>query len=145
MLMSKKLKPGQPGAKRLVGQSGQRLVCVRYRYDASQHKQFKTVELIVEESAWTPPAAPMTEPIMVGLRVGINEIAIQRQIKQAGGKGNRQLQVWEILSDQTIALGLKDRIQNLEVSTNRHQPVTGMQTAEVSTTRHPCLLIDMGV
>jgi hypothetical protein len=43
--------------------------------------------------------------------------------------------VWEILSDQAIALGFKDRIQNPEVSNNRHQPITDMRTAEVSNTR----------
>jgi hypothetical protein len=47
MLISKKLKPGQPGTKRLVTQYGRRQVCARYRYDAEQRKHFKTVELIV--------------------------------------------------------------------------------------------------
>jgi hypothetical protein len=49
MLMSKKLKPGQPATRRLVNQYGARLVCVRYRYNAAQGKRFKTVELIIEE------------------------------------------------------------------------------------------------
>jgi hypothetical protein len=43
--------------------------------------------------------------------------------------------VWEILSDQAIALGLQDRIQNPEVSTNRHQTKTDMRTMQVSNTR----------
>jgi hypothetical protein len=34
LLTSKKLKPGQPGIKRLATQYGACLVCVRYRYDA---------------------------------------------------------------------------------------------------------------
>jgi len=34
LLMSKKLKPGQPGIKLLTTQYGARLACVRYRYDA---------------------------------------------------------------------------------------------------------------
>jgi hypothetical protein len=44
-----KLNPGQRGTKKLVSQYGDRLVCVRYRYDAQQKKRFKTVELIVDE------------------------------------------------------------------------------------------------
>ena len=50
------LKPGQKGTKQLLAQYGDRLVCVRYRYDAQQQKRFKTVELIVAEREWNPPA-----------------------------------------------------------------------------------------
>ena len=48
------LHPGQDGAKRMQAQYGDRLVCVRYRYDERRQKRFKTVELIVEESDWAP-------------------------------------------------------------------------------------------
>ena len=41
--------PGQRGAKKLLTQYGDRLVCVRYRYDEQRQKRLKTVELIVEE------------------------------------------------------------------------------------------------
>src|SRR3990167_7198550 len=37
------LKPGQKGAKQLLAQYGDRLICVRYRYDAQRKKRFKTV------------------------------------------------------------------------------------------------------
>ncbi|HMV82493.1 MAG TPA: hypothetical protein PLD20_19680 [Blastocatellia bacterium] len=127
------LVPGQKGTKKFLDHYGEKLICVRYRYDERRRKRMTTVEIIVEESAWTPPA--IAEPVIVGLRVGINEVAVQRQIKQAGGKWNRQLQVWEILSDRAIALGLTDRIQNPEVSNSRHQPVTDKRTVEVSNTR----------
>jgi hypothetical protein len=43
------LKPGQKGTKRLLEQYGDRLICVRYRYDAQQPRRFKTVELVVDE------------------------------------------------------------------------------------------------
>jgi hypothetical protein len=43
------LHPHQRGAKQLLAQYGDRLVCVRYRYDESRKKRFKTVEVIVEE------------------------------------------------------------------------------------------------
>ncbi len=36
------LKPGQKGTKQLVTQYGDRLVCVRYRYDAQRKKRLKT-------------------------------------------------------------------------------------------------------
>ena len=129
------LVPGQKGTKKFLDHYGEKLICVRYRYDEQQRKRVTTVEIIVEESAWTPPAAPIPEPIIVGLRVGLNEVTVQRQIKQAGGKWNRQQQVWVILYDRAIALGLKDRIQTPEVSNSRHQPIADKRTVQVSNTR----------
>ncbi|MEP7339292.1 MAG: hypothetical protein ABI977_16265 [Acidobacteriota bacterium] len=125
------LTPGQEGTKKVPDHYGEKLIYVRYRYYEQRRKRVTTVEIIVEESAWTPPSAPITEPLIVGLRIGINEVNVQRRIKQAGGKWNRQQQLWEIPSDQAIALGLKDRIQNLEVSTIRHQSTTDEQAVEV--------------
>ena len=42
-------KPGERGTQRLVAEYGERLVCVRYRYDLARNKRYKTVELIVAE------------------------------------------------------------------------------------------------
>ncbi|MGQ9480368.1 hypothetical protein [Chloroflexus sp.] len=49
-----KLKPGQRGTKKLQAMYGDRLVCVRYRYDIETGRRFKTIELIVDEKAWSP-------------------------------------------------------------------------------------------
>ena len=49
-----KLKPGQRGTKHLLKQFGDRLVCVRYRYDEKARKRYKTVELIESEEPWNP-------------------------------------------------------------------------------------------
>lgn len=49
-----KLKPGQRGAKKESIKYGSALVCVRYRYDTELHKRYKTVELIIDETDWTP-------------------------------------------------------------------------------------------
>jgi hypothetical protein len=38
---------------------------LRYRYDAEQHKRFKTVELIVEESLWQPLAKAIPDEEIV--------------------------------------------------------------------------------
>ncbi len=48
------LVPGQKGTKKFLDHYGEKLICVRYRYDEQQRKRVTTVELIVEESAWTP-------------------------------------------------------------------------------------------
>jgi hypothetical protein len=114
------LVPGQKGAKKYLDHYGEKLLCVRYRYDEQQRQRVTTVEIVVAESAWTPPSAPSVELVIVSLRVGLNALAIQRLVKQAGGKWHRPLQVWEISSDQAAALGLTERRQKLEVSTSRH-------------------------
>ncbi len=64
------LKPGQKGTKQLFAQYGDRLLCVRYRYDAQRKKRFKTVELIVAERDWEPPLPRFAAEASVGVRVG---------------------------------------------------------------------------
>ncbi|MGH9938950.1 MAG: hypothetical protein ACREAM_22150 [Blastocatellia bacterium] len=48
MRITRKVAPGQKGAKRLLDQYGAKLLCVRYRYDSEKRKRFKTIELIIE-------------------------------------------------------------------------------------------------
>src|SRR5262249_43477914 len=64
-----------------------RLVCVRYRYDAQQKKRFKTVEIIVAEREWDPPAPRFTADTIVGVRVGFAEADLRDRVKQAVGSG----------------------------------------------------------
>jgi hypothetical protein len=49
------LPPDQDGAKQLRERYGDCLVCVRYRYDEVKKQRWKTIELIIEKSAWKPP------------------------------------------------------------------------------------------
>src|SRR5665647_1811719 len=48
------LKPGQKGTRRLVEQFGDKLLCVRYRYDEIRQVRMKTVEIIVDERPINP-------------------------------------------------------------------------------------------
>jgi hypothetical protein len=104
------LHPHQRGAKQLLAQYGNRLVCVRYRYDEQHKKRFKTVELIVEERAWDPDADKWQADSLVPVRVTVTEFALRQQIKRVGGKWNPQRGVWEVRYDHVRALGLTDRI-----------------------------------
>jgi hypothetical protein len=54
MITRLKLKPGQKGTKKLAAEYGDALVCVRYRYDRASCMRAKTVEIIVEKTAWYP-------------------------------------------------------------------------------------------
>ena len=88
------LKPGQKGTKRLLEQYGDSLICVRYRYDAETQKQYKTVEIIVSESEWTPPPTKYPDGTLVPLKIGIKETALQEQVRSVGGRWNKEQKVW---------------------------------------------------
>ena len=97
-------------ARSILAQYGDRLICVRYRYDAQRKKRFKTVELLVAERDWEPPRPRFAHDQIVGLRVPFADVAVRDRVKQAGGTWNPQRRVWELRYDRTIALGLEDRI-----------------------------------
>src|SRR5215471_20315786 len=87
------LKPGQKGTRQLLSQYGDRLVCVRYRYDAQQKERFKTVELIVAERERELPPPRFAADTIVAVRVSFAEVELREQVKQTGGKWNRSRKV----------------------------------------------------
>lgn len=90
------LKPGQNGTKKFVEKYGDTLVCVRYRYDAEKRKQYKTIEIIVSESDWTPPPSRFSDSMLVSLKIGIKETAAQEQVKAVGGRWDREKKFWYV-------------------------------------------------
>ena len=106
-----KLQPGMRGTKKLVTKYGDRLVCVRYRYDEAQGKRYKTVELIEEEVAWVPLSAPEISPErIVAVQVAYSETDLRQQVKAAGGRWNGVQKVWELRYDQVVRLNLIERL-----------------------------------
>jgi hypothetical protein len=91
-----KLKPGQRGTKKLLDQYGDALVCVRYRYYREKRKQFKTIEIIVSESDWIPPAPKYADSDLVALHIGYEEKSAQERARSLGGHWDRQQKVWLI-------------------------------------------------
>ena len=104
------LKPGQRGTKQLLAQYGDRLICVRYRYDAERKKRFKTVEILVAERDWEPPRPRFADDQIVGLRVAFADVAVRERVKQAGGTWNPERRVWLLRYERVVALGLSGRI-----------------------------------
>jgi hypothetical protein len=104
------LRPGQAGTKQLVVQYGDRLVCVRYRYDPQQKKRVKTVELVIEEIDWVPTPGKRAWNATVGIRITPKEKALQRKVKAAGGKWNLPQKLWELPYHTVLELGLQERI-----------------------------------
>ncbi len=116
----------QKGAKRLTREYGDRLVCVRYRYDEQAGKRYTTVELIVDEAAWKPQHKRCTAETIVGLRVEWRETKLQQAIKAAGGRWNKVRRVWELCYGEVVLLKLEERIEDdlTEVSNSRNRKVS---------------------
>lgn len=87
------LKPGAPGTKKLVAEYGSRLVCVRYRYDQSSGRRFKTVEVIIEDRPWTPCPEPFE---YVHVAVPNKPGRTRTAIKRLGGTWHAQTRTWRI-------------------------------------------------
>ena len=114
-------KPGQKGTEKLVRQYGEKLVCVRYRYDPLRHKRYKTAEIIVSESDWQPetdwlrtepqPSLPpkQTTP-WVGVRLQYHERDLQQQVRSIGGHWNPQKKLWFAPEWHVKQIGLGHRI-----------------------------------
>ena len=110
----KKLKPGTPGTLRWVERFGDKLMCVRYRVDATTGRRHTTVELLVEERAINRQA-PAEQQRPVFLRVGAAEKDLQYQIKNAGGTWNPQARLWVLPYSKAKTLKLVSRIvKNVE-------------------------------
>ncbi len=112
------LKPGQRGTKQLVEDYGDRLVCVRYRYDAAQGKRYKTVELIEETADWVPPQKEIAPETIVAVRVAFTEKELQQQVAAAGGKWDGVQLVWRLPYEQVVRLGLAERLVDNPVAIN---------------------------
>lgn len=72
----KKLAVSSRGAIKLAQQFGETLVCVRHRVDSKGEFRYTTVELLVDKA----PIRPRVEA-MVGVRIGGNELSLQRVVK----------------------------------------------------------------
>ena len=106
------LVPGQNGTKKLLARYGERLVCVRYRYDAARKVRHKTVELIVETTPWAPNRRnPRREPEdLVAVRIGFSETALRERIKAAGAIWRPRQCLWEVDWKTVQELDLRDRV-----------------------------------
>ena len=131
------LQPHQDGAEQLREQYGEQLVCVRYRYNETTKERWKTVELIIDKSAWEPPKPQWQVDTLVAVQVAVQERTVRQQVKAAGGKWNPKEVVWELLYGQVVALGLTARIVTKREEREReaHLSVDGTAREPPSTCR----------
>ncbi len=106
-----KLNPGQRGTKKLVTKYGERLVCVRYRYDEEKKKRYKTVELVEEVVDWEPKKQVISPLDKVAyVKVAWGEVELGIKVKNAGGVWNGQQKAWEMMYERVVDLSLEDRV-----------------------------------
>jgi hypothetical protein len=106
------LAPGQNGTKKLVTQYGDRLVCVRYRYDAQRKVRHKTIELIVESAPWIPRgrSARRMPTDMVLVRIDYSETKLRERVKAAGAIWRHKHKLWELDWKTAREFGLQERV-----------------------------------
>ena len=111
MRVTQTLRPGQPGTRRLVDRYGDRLVCVRYRYDDDRQRRLTTVELVVDVGRWQPRAGTV-----VGVRVAWGEADVARRVKRAGATWDAGRKLWRLRAGAVRRLGLEARMVRLDRS-----------------------------
>ena len=105
-------RPGEPGTKKLLARFGERLVRVRYLYDAANGRRLKTVELVVESVPWKPQArAPRRrDEDIVAVRIDYRETDLRERAKRLGAVWRPAQKVWEITWGDARRLGIADRV-----------------------------------
>ena len=86
------LKPGQRGALRLVEIYGEKLLCVRYRYDEKRGVKLKTVEIIVDEKPLRHPR--YNDDDIVPISVAFDETELRELLKRIRARWEPQIKVW---------------------------------------------------
>ena len=96
----------------MVERFGERLVCVRYLYDAKASRQYKTVELIVSSVPWQPKprALRRRDDDIVAVRIPYGEVELRERAKRLGAVWRPVQKIWEIAWGDAKRLGVADRV-----------------------------------
>ena len=101
-------RPGEKGTKRLLRDWGDRLVCVRYRYNASRESRLKTAEIVVSEASWKRRGS---REVVVEVRSWEKEL--RDAIVRAGGRWDSNRRMWVVEKEKIARLGLEGRARTL--------------------------------
>ena len=112
------LKPGRPGTKELLAEYGDRLLCVRYRYDDEREIRYKTAEVIVQEAPWSP-ARPFAPTDIVELRIRPKERTLLHAAHLLGARPT-PARTWRTTYAVAAILHLTPRATH-PPSTHRHR------------------------
>ena len=106
------LRPGQKGTRKLVNRFGERLIRVRYLYDAEAGRRHTTVELIVSSGPWRPRARNprRRDDEIVAVRIAYHETGLRERAKRLGAVWRPAQKLWEISWLDAKRLGISDRV-----------------------------------
>ena len=106
------LRPGDKGTRKLVQRFGERLVRVRYLYDAEAGLRLKTVELIVQSVPWRPRSRSprRRDDDTIALRIAWHETDLRERAKRLGAVWGLAQKLWEIRWSDARRLGIADRV-----------------------------------
>jgi len=119
MLTRRTLYPAQAGSKKWLKKYGERLVCVRYKYDPDLGRRMITVELVEEETSWQRNQNYTPKNKIVNLRIDYGEVDLAMKVKSYGAKWDRSKKVWKISYGAVQALRLEGRIVPHDEGTNK--------------------------
>ena len=124
----KTLRPGQKGTQRFLRDWGERLVCVRYRFDPAKRVRYTTVELVASElRPWVPPFRPRPDALIY-LWVDRDDWRTLKKVREARAWWDRERGLWRLRYDQAERMKLRSRIVNPKTHTPQapryaHRPV----------------------
>jgi hypothetical protein len=107
MKVKLKSRPNDPGTKKLTAKYGDRLLCVRYRYDAENNRRITTVELKEEEIPWK---RRIPDDKQISVKIQWDETELQEKAKAAGGRWDPNHKVWILPYGIVRKLKLQNRI-----------------------------------
>lgn len=109
-ITTKTMYPGQKGTKKELEIHGDKLVCVRYRYDTEKNQNIKTVELVsdIKPVKRIKNSTPYNKYVYI--KVGFFEQHIQRIVKSVGAKWIPEKQLWQMKYGDVFNLGYESRI-----------------------------------
>ena len=102
--------PGQAGFIKWREKYGEKLLCVRYKYDAEKGKKMITVELVVTEKEWHRNKKHIPRNKLFSVKIAYGERELGQRIRSLGGVWVWEKKIWRVNWEAIQALGLEGRI-----------------------------------
>lgn len=98
--------PPRPGTVRYAARHGPRLVCVRYRQDATGLHRYTTIELAVDSA---PVKSSKARRQRLEVAIAFEEVDLRTRARHLGAKWNPDRRVWELSGHAVQQLDLTHR------------------------------------
>ena len=106
----KTLRPGDLGTRRFARDWGERLVCVRYRVDATKGLRYTTVEIVASAPIPRRPPGRPAPSALVYVRTGGDEWELRQRLRAARAVWEPELDAWRLRYEIAVRLKLRRRL-----------------------------------